>query len=89
MLLLLACSAPRPVALYDLDGAFYDSPWPSDLRMSEAGGPDMTGFPMRDELSLVDTYCQVIESTPGASTTAPLYLRFDGAVDTGEPGSNM
>lgn len=80
--LLLACAdggrGPRPV----LDGdGFFGAPFPSDLRTVD-GHPDMTGFPGRDEYELVELYSSDIETLDGFGTNAPVWIPFDGALDT-------
>lgn len=87
--LLLACTggtvAPSigPVPMVDHQGGFWDAPWPSDARLAEGGGPSMQGFPGVDQYPLVELYAGVIEDgITGASTTAPVYFRFDGPLDT-------
>lgn len=70
--------APRPVLEGD---GFFDSPWPSDLRRDVDGWPDMTGFPKRDEVSLLDDYMTVAEGLEGFGNNAPVYFRFHNTPD--------
>lgn len=80
---LSACTAAGTGPLPLWGGAdFFDSPWPSDSRTSD-GRPDLSGFPLRDEYPLVDEYLLVAESLDGFGTNSPIYVRFDGAIDTG------
>lgn len=34
-----------PTSLFDASGGFFDSPWPSDLRLTADGAPDVSAFP--------------------------------------------
>lgn len=82
LIALLSCAADRPMPLNDAGGAFWDQPWPSDLRRTESGGLDMTGFPQR-ELDLVGEYLDLMErQLDGFGTNSPIYFRFNGALDT-------
>jgi len=60
---------------------FFDAPWPSDLRRGEGGGPDLTGFPRRDEIDLLDSYAQVGESLYGFGNNSPIFVRFEEPID--------
>ncbi len=82
---LAGCGAPGngPRPLNDLDGDFFDAPWPSDLRRSSAGGLDMSGFPNVEDYPLLADYAAAIEErVGGAGNNAPIYLRFQGPLDT-------
>ncbi len=81
-LLGIAC-APEDAPLPSLEGeAFFDRPWPSDLRRAAGGGPDLAGFPKRDRFELVERYAAYAESLEGFGNNSPIYVRFQGAVDT-------
>ena len=67
--------------MFEGDG-FFDRPWPSDLRRGATGGPDMAGFPKRESFDLVDLYLDVAETLDGFGNNSPVYVRFDGAIDT-------
>jgi hypothetical protein len=73
-----ASDLPEPV--FGGDG-FFDHPWPSDTRMID-GALDLEGFPRRDEFSLLEGFVQLSETLDGYGNNAPVYLRFDGALDT-------
>ncbi len=83
LLALLGCSAPEgtgPLPLFGGEG-FFDRPFPSDARTT-AGHPDLEGFPGQGEYDLLDTYLADIESLVGFGANAPIWVRFDGALDT-------
>jgi len=82
---LTLCAACSPVAgpLPVLEGdEFFDRPWPSDLRRGATGGPDMTGFPQRDDIELIETYVAFTEGLDGFGNNSPIYLRFHAEIDT-------
>lgn len=69
-----------PMAMFDLDGDFFDAPFPSDLRTDAEGRPDLTGMPGRR--GLVDDAATVVESErPGFSTITGVYFRFSTPVN--------
>jgi len=84
-LLVAACTAPTgPTALYDPSGAgFFDTPWPADARTNADGTADMTGFPNPSDSPLVQRYLDIAQQTVGFGANSPIYLRFDGPIDTG------
>ena len=57
---------PGTKVRFDLDGAwdtadtFFDSPYPSDLRLGAHGGPDLTGYPLPEDLDLL-TICDTAD----------------------------
>ncbi len=78
-----ACSevlTDAPLPLLSGDG-FFDSPWPDDSRTFD-GYPDMGGFPHREDVELLDTYLALAESQKGFGNNSPVFIRFDGALDT-------
>lgn len=82
---LAACAPPGngPRPMNDLGGDFFDAPWPSDLRRTSAGGLEMKGFPNVDDYPLLEDYSAAIEQrVDGAGNNAPIYLRFQGPLDT-------
>jgi hypothetical protein len=61
---------------------FFDLPWPTDLRLTATGTPDLTGFPNPRFVDLLDQYIQAIEeSQVGYSTNGATYFRFSRSVD--------
>ncbi|MFT5355043.1 MAG: hypothetical protein ACI9KE_002257 [Polyangiales bacterium] len=91
MLLVLGCGDvdPLPIvepaveARMDLGtGGFFDDPWPSDLRLTSDGAPEVTGFPNVTRLPLLETIKDAVESSVrGFGVSAPVYFRFSGAID--------
>lgn len=73
-----------PVALFDVTAdtstpdQFFDLPYPSDLRLSADGTPDLDGFPNPDELEVVEGLREIAAERPGFPTTASGYFRFTG-----------
>jgi hypothetical protein len=78
---------PAPVAqgtraLFDLgadlgDAAhFYDFPYPSDLRLSAEGTPDLRGFPDPDQVPIVEGLRVIAEQRPGFPVMPVAYFRF-------------
>lgn len=63
------------------DGAYFDLPFPSDLRVDAAGHPDLTGFP-NPHSTVVAQYIAAIEgSQVGFATNGAIYFRFSRRVD--------
>lgn len=78
---------PAVTALFDLEAArsgpatFYDFPFPSDLRTTADGRPDMTGFPASSS-TLVRTGIALVGSeNVGFSPNGATYFRFDAPLD--------
>jgi len=68
-------SEKRPKLVLDGDD-FFGRPWPDDTR-TNAGHPDMDGFPLTGELDLIDTYMEAIESLEGFGTNSPIYVPLE------------
>ncbi|HZO13992.1 MAG TPA: hypothetical protein VFB62_12060, partial [Polyangiaceae bacterium] len=58
----------------DLGAAFYDLPYPSDLRLSASGGPDLTGMPV--SAGLAETMLGAAQDRPGFPMIPAAYFRF-------------
>lgn len=86
LLTLLGCTllgGSGPTPLNDLDGAFFDAPWPSEERLTARGSPDLSGFPGVEDIPMIASYAQAIEEElDGTSTNGPVYFRFDGPLET-------
>ncbi|MCB9744243.1 MAG: hypothetical protein H6741_03565 [Alphaproteobacteria bacterium] len=81
--LMLGCAGDGPTPRVGDGDGFFASPWPSSARSNALGGPDLSGFPKSDELDLLGKYVELgAEAVDGASTVAPIYLAFDGPIDT-------
>ncbi len=59
---------------------YYDFPWPSDLRLTASGTPDMTGLPFPEVLETIPSLRQVAMEHPGFTTVPVAYFHFDGAL---------
>jgi len=72
-----------PASLDALDGkAFYDHPFPSDLRIDASGAIVFKGFPNPQSLPLLAQYVAASRGLlKGFSTAAAAGLRFDGPLD--------
>lgn len=58
--------------------AFYDFPFPSDLRLPETGGPDAAGMPFGDSAPVFPTVFEAYGRRPGFAVQPAAYFRFDG-----------
>lgn len=91
--LFVGCTDPwpgGPTPLLAGEG-FFDAPWPSDTRLVD-GSPDLTGFPFRDDIPLIEDICAEAELLDGFGTNSPLTLRFTGPVDPRDlpsPGGSL
>ncbi len=65
-----------------LDGleGFYDLPYPSDLRLTPEGTPDLSGFPNPLGLPLVGDMITTAMQRPGFPTTASGWFRFSAPI---------
>ena len=79
MILLLACTtepeATGPLPMNDPAGDFFDRPFPSDLRRT-AGGMDLSGFPKRDDIPLIEEPSKAI-----VLLAVAMSRRFDNTTD--------
>lgn len=80
-----AAAPPEPVARFDLSGeprsqaTFFDLPFPSDLRLTERGTPDLTGYP-NPRVAAIDSLLPVAEDRPGWPVVPVGYFRFEAPV---------
>jgi hypothetical protein len=88
-----ACtSTPATEARFDLDADldqpahFFDFPYPSDLRLTAAGTPDLAGFPNPDEVILVEQLRVLAVDRPGFPMVPVAYFRFSGPLAPRQPG---
>jgi len=106
--LLLSCGADGATAIHELPAAeadrtgatFFDTPWPTDLRLDASGHIDVSSFPNLANVRLLETYkAEMNARLTGYSVSAPTYFRFDAPIDEGslpesgraslEPGSSV
>jgi len=68
--------------VFDLDAdlsdqkAFYDVPFPSDLRLHADGTPDMSGYPNPRGIPVVEQVLTIASDRPGFPTMSVAYFRF-------------
>ena len=55
---------------------FYSTPFPSDLRLNSAGGPDYSGFPLVAGNTLLNATIPLASGRKGFSTLAVAYFQF-------------
>jgi hypothetical protein len=73
-------------ASFDLDAelgaqnAFYDLPYPSDLRVDADGKPRLDGFPNRRDLPLIDAFKKIATDRKGFPVVPVAYFRFSAAI---------
>lgn len=87
-------TTPTPkgtVTLFDLNAdltvSFFDMPMPSDLRVTDTGAPDYTGFPNPNELSLIEGIRHVAMDRKGFPTVPVAYFRFTSPMPALDPES--
>jgi hypothetical protein len=71
--------------LMDFTGGstFFDSPFPSDARLTSAGLPDLSGFPNNPPVALATSVLALAQNGPRAfGTTSSIYFRFTSAVSS-------
>jgi hypothetical protein len=86
----VACHSTPPAptgtqASFDLDspggvGSFFNFPWPSDLRRSALGAPNVLGFPNPQGSDLVSGLAAIVRDRSDFPVTPMAYFQFNGAV---------
>lgn len=84
----LSCSSTPPPkaqsgtkAAFDLAGAdFFDAPYPSDLRLTAEGTPDLAKFPNPMLLSIVRDFVAIAGQRKGFPVLPVAYFRFDAPI---------
>lgn len=72
--------------VFDLDGlfntpqTFWDHPFPSDLRLTAGGKPNMVGFPNPKATAIVDGLIAGAADRLGYPVISPAYFRFNGEI---------
>ncbi len=92
MFALVACSdpdAPANTVAFDLEGplaaeTYWDLPFPSDLRLTAEGRPDLAGFPNRRHLPVLDALLSVASERAGFPVMPIAWFRFTGEPPTHE-----
>lgn len=81
---LVSCGTDEPgsVVYFDLDGnldtpaTFFDHPFPSDLRLTPEGGPDLTGFPNPRNTVILEALLTVARDRTAFPANSTGYFRF-------------
>lgn len=98
-LLMAACTSASPTvvaatgttAAFDLTadltqgGQFYDFPYPSDLRLTEAGAPELRGFPNPHSVAVVDDLRGRAGDRTGFPVLPVAYFRFSAPLVKQDP----
>ncbi|MEL6178364.1 MAG: hypothetical protein AAFS10_05395, partial [Myxococcota bacterium] len=80
----VAPDSPAPMGTVPLmawdgeDDAFFDRPWPSDMRLTAQGTPDWTGFPNPTHNSTVTDIVATAGERRGFPVTSLAWFRFSG-----------
>jgi len=89
-IVLLSCGSDGATAIHELPAAevdrtgatFFDTPWPTDLRLDASGHIDVGSFPNPANVRLLETYkAEMNARLTGYSVSAPIYFRFDAPID--------
>ena len=91
-LLLVACGddggSAAQTAYFDLNGAttdadtFWNAPFPSDLRLDSHGAPDLTGFPNRRSVALLNSLLIDVPDRRAWPQMSIAYFRFTADLPT-------
>lgn len=84
LLLAAGCAAPAPGGprpVFDPDGGFFDTPFPSDERRDDDGTIRLAGWPNPYAVPLLVNYLERAERLTGFGTNAPLWIRFEAPLD--------
>ncbi len=79
-------SPPAKSVYFDLDHAisdastFWNLPFPSDLRLDANGAPDMTGFPDKHQVAILESLLSAVPERRGWPVMSAAYVRFTAAV---------
>lgn len=82
--------APAPTAYFDLTGSldtsvsdgsvFWNTPWPSDLRLAPSGGPDITGYPNPRHIPILNSLLDTVSVRKGWPVMSIAYFRFTAPI---------
>ncbi len=82
---------PGTQAAFDLSGdwrtpeTFFDFPYPSDLRLTAQGTPDLSGLPNPNQLDLLANLAAAAMQHPGFPMTPVAWFRFDAPLAPRDP----
>lgn len=65
-----------PSADFAAEGAFFDVPYPSDLRLDAKGAPDVASYP-NPALAIIDQFKKMARERKGFPVVSVAYFRFD------------
>lgn len=72
-------AVPGTQVVFELEpAAFFDFPYPSDLRLTETGTPDLRAFPNPKQIALLDGLIALAGDRRGFPVLPVAYFRFDG-----------
>ena len=78
-----AVACTQPMMDFTGSGGFFDSPFPSDARLTAAGTPDLSNFPTNNSNILASEALGLITSGARAfGSTSSVYFRFTNALST-------
>ena len=77
---------PNPIVMLEAARSdptyFFDHPWPSDLRLTGNGAPDLSKFPVASDVPIVPAVLAAIgRDNRGFSPATAIYFRFDAPLD--------
>ena len=64
---------------------FFDRPYPSDLRLTADGTPDLSGFPNPQNVPVVEAARTIAREHPGFPVVPVTFFRFTKPVASGDP----
>lgn len=66
---------------------FFDFPYPSDLRLSADGTPDLRGFPNESQFDIIESLRGIAQERPGWPTMPVAYFRFTSPLEARDPST--
>lgn len=68
----------QPALIFDTEGAFFDSPFPSDARRHADGAPDFDALPNPEGIGFVSSSVEAVKARDGFDPGGAIYFHFDG-----------
>ena len=69
-----------PSLVFQEDGAFFDSPFPSDARRHADGSPDFDALPNPEGIGFVSSSIEAVNMRDGFDPGGAIYFQFDAAL---------